>query len=66
MGTGKKIMEYLDANGILHLFLAKKIGMSHSLLSQKLNGVVRISLDEYERICWALSVPINKFLTPHP
>ena len=64
MEVGQKIAEYLSANGIRHSFVARRAGIGEPAFCRKLKGKLRISFDEYERICGALGVPTDTFLAP--
>ena len=66
MDIGIKIGKYLKSNGISRSFLSRKIGMNASKLNLSLNGKRRLSLDEYESICWALGLGVEAFLEPKP
>lgn len=66
MDIGIKIGEYLKSKGISQSFLSRKIGMNTSKLNLSLNGKRRLSLDEYESICWALGLGAEAFLEPKP
>lgn len=66
MEMGQKIAEYLNANGMRHAFVARKAVIGEPAFCRKLKGKLRISFDEYERICGALNVPTDTFLTPRP
>ena len=66
LDIGIKIGEYLKSNGISQSFLSSKIGMNTSKLNLSLNGKRRLSLDEYESICWALGLGVEAFLEPKP
>lgn len=66
MDIGIKIGEYLKSNGISQSFLSRKIGMNASKLNLSLNGKRRLSLEEYESICWALGLGVEAFLEPKP
>lgn len=66
MTAGSKIKEYLQKRGITQTFVSKRAGIPVGKLNLALNGGRRLSLDEYERICWALEVPASTFLDPHP
>ena len=57
-----RIKEYLDSHGITQAWLSKKTGLCIRKLNAALNGKRRITLEEYEGICWALDVPADKFL----
>lgn len=64
MCVGKKIKSYLESNGITQAFVAKRTGIPVQKLNLSLNGKRRLDFDEYELICGALSVGIDKFLEP--
>lgn len=66
MTVGQKIKDYLEGHGISQTFLAKQTSINQASLNQSLNGGRRLPLEEYERICWALDVPVETFLEPHP
>lgn len=66
MAAGIKIKEYIESKGITQTFLSKRAGIPLTKLNQTLNGNRRLPLDEFERICWALEVPTDTFLEPHP
>ena len=66
MRTNSKIMEYLQQHGITQTHLARRAGIGTSKLNMALNGRRRLTLEEYEHICWALAVPVGQFLTPCP
>ena len=58
----QRIKEYLDEQGITQVWLSRKTGLDINKLNAALNGKRRITLEEYEGICWALDVPADKFL----
>lgn len=64
MNVGIKIYEYLTNKGISQTFLVKNANIDRSKLSLALNGKRKLTFDEYERICGALCVGVDKFLTP--
>lgn len=64
MKIGVKINDYIKSNGISQAFLSSKIGMNPSKLNLALNGKRKLSLSEYEYICWALGVGVDVFLEP--
>lgn len=59
--VGSKIKCYLDANGIKYGFLADKLGMTQSVISDLLNDKRRIECVEYLNICKCLNVPLETF-----
>ena len=60
--VGKRIKEYLVDNGIKQSFLAEKTGLSPMVISDICNKDRKIDVVEYEAICSALNVPLDKFL----
>ena len=60
--VGSRIRNYLDENGIKRTFLAQRVGMSDSALSDALNEKRKIYAEEYYLICKALNVPMSKFV----
>jgi transcriptional regulator with XRE-family HTH domain len=61
--VGKRIKNYLIENGIKQTFLAEKTGLSTMVISDICNKDRKIDVVEYEAICSALNVPLDKFLT---
>ena len=45
--------------------MSVKAGIPQAKLSLSLNEKRRITFDEYERVCGALGVNTDRFLTPH-
>lgn len=66
MDTGIKIKDYLDSNGISQSFLSARSGVPLVKLNLSLNGKRKLTLNEYESICWALGLSIDTFLEPKP
>lgn len=66
MDVGVKIKDYLDSHGISQVFLSSKSGIPPAKLNLALNGKRRLSLPEYQMICWALGVGVDKFMEPRP
>lgn len=64
MCVGQKIKSYLKDNGISQTFVSEKAGIPLSKLNMSLNGNRRLDFGEYELICGALSVGVDKFLEP--
>lgn len=64
MDVGAQIKEYLDSSGISQTFLSGKSGIPLTKLNLALNSKRRLTFDEYERICGALDVNTDRFLTP--
>lgn len=57
------IAKYLEDNGIKQNYLAMKINMSPVTLNTILNGKRKIDIEEYAKICDALNVTYDLFLT---
>lgn len=57
------IAKYLEDNGIKQNYLATKINMSPVTLNTILNGKRKIDIEEYAKICDALNVIYDLFLT---
>lgn len=57
------IAKYLEDNGIKQNYLATKINMSTVTLNTILNGKRKIDIEEYAKICDALNVTYDLFLT---
>ena len=64
MCVGQKIKDYLENNGISQTFVSNKTGIPVQKLNLSLNGNRKLQFDEYELICGALSVGVDKFLAP--
>lgn len=57
----EKISDYIKQNGIKQTFIADKCGLTKQKLYNLLHGRNRISVEDYEAICEALSVPFDFF-----
>ena len=57
------IAKYLEDNGIKQNYLATKINMSPVTLNTILNGKRKFDIEEYAKICDALNVTYDLFLT---
>lgn len=66
MEVGMKIKGYLESKGVSQAFLSTKSGIPPAKLNLALNGKRRLSLPEYESICWALGVGVDTFMEPKP
>lgn len=66
MNATSKIMEFLHERGITQTFVADRAGMGLSKLNLALNGRRKLTLEEYEHVCWALGVGVDTFLCPGP
>lgn len=64
MNIGVMIKNYLEENGITQAFLSRKTGIETAKLNLALNGMRRLSLEEYAKICGALNLDTNYFLRP--
>ena len=63
MSVGEKIKKFLDENGIKQTFLAEKTGLTNSIISDICIRGRKIDCVEYYKICTALRVPLETFLT---
>ena len=59
---GARIKKYLDDNGVKQKFLAQKVGVFDSTMSDILNDKRNITAKEYYFICKALGVSMEKFV----
>ena len=66
MDVGTKIKEYLESKGISQAFLSSRSGIPAAKLNLALNSKRKLSLPEYESICWALGVGVDTFMEPRP
>lgn len=62
MAFYEKISDYIKQNGIKQTFIADKCGWTKQKLYNLLHGRNRISVEDYEAICEALSVPFDFFV----
>lgn len=60
--VGARIKEYLNQNGIKQSYLAEKVGLSNSQISDICNHDRKIDCLEYYKICQALNVPFETFI----
>lgn len=58
---GPLIKQYMSDNGIKQTFLATKLNVPDSKISDMLNGVQKINAVEYYLICKALRVDMEFF-----
>ena len=58
---GAAIKNYLDENGIKQAFVADKVGITPSQMSEICNKGRTIDCVTYYKICSALNVPLEKF-----
>ena len=61
--VGKRIKTYLSDHGIMQKFLVEKAGIPSAVLTQILSGNRKIEVSEYSRMCIALNVDFETFLT---
>lgn len=61
--VGKRIKAYLTENGIKQSFLSEKTGISNDVLSKILSGARDLKVVEYARICRALKVDFDTFIS---
>lgn len=66
MDVGTKIKDYLESKGMSQVFLSTKSGIPPAKLNLALNGKRKLSLPEYQAICWALGTNIDAFIEPKP
>lgn len=64
MDTGLAIKKHIEDRGMSQAFLSRKTGIGVAKLNLALNGMRKLSLDEYALICGVLEVDVNKFLHP--
>ena len=60
--VGEKIKQYLTDNGIKQSFVADKVGIPASQLSEILNNGRSLGCVTYYKICKTLNVPLEMFL----
>lgn len=61
--VGQRIKAYLADNGIKQSFLSEKTDIPAPILSAILSGDRRIEIMEYYKICTALKVDMNMFVS---
>lgn len=66
MTVAAKILNYLKENGISQAHVSQATGISSTKLNLTLNDKRRLTFPEYEAICFALTLPVEKFLEPRP
>lgn len=62
MSVAARIKKYLADNGIKQTFVAEKAGIKVNSFNSIMNGNVRLSVENMEKICKALNVPVDFFL----
>ena len=60
------ILNYLEERGITQTFLSKKTGIGLSKLNLALRGKRRLTIPEYEAVCYVLDLPVETFLVARP
>ena len=63
MCIAKNINAFLINQGIKKKYVAEKTGISENALNLALNEKRRLLADEYIKICIALNVPFDQFVT---
>jgi len=63
MRLSQNINTYLNEQGIKKKYVAEKTGISENALNLVLNGKRRLLADEYVKICNALNVPFDRFIS---
>lgn len=66
MDIGEKIKAFIEAAGISQNELSTKTQIPPPKLNLSLNGKRRFTFAEYQVICWALGVGVDKFMSPRP
>lgn len=66
MDIGIQIKKYLDEIGMSQVALSERTKISVVKLNLSFSGKRRLTFAEYQVICWALDVPVSKFLKPCP
>lgn len=66
MDVATKIRAFLEKHEITQLTLCEKTHISPAKLSLSLSNKRKLSLDEYQTICWALGVGVDAFMEPRP
>jgi DNA-binding Xre family transcriptional regulator len=64
LSVGQKIKKYIEENHIPQNNLSVTTKISTAKLNLALNGKRHLKFEEYEVICWALGVGVDKFLEP--
>ena len=65
MRINQMLNEYVAANGIKQIYIAKKTGIDTNIISQILTGKRRILADEFLLICVAINLDPNYFRLTH-
>lgn len=64
MCVGEKIKVYLEEEHLTQAWLSFRTGIKSPKLNLSLSGKRRMTFPEYEVICWALHVGVDKFIEP--
>lgn len=64
MDVAQKIKDYMKQQGIAQASVCRKTGISASKFNLAVNGKRKFTFEEYEMVCWALDVGVEKFLEP--
>lgn len=64
MNVGLGIKDYMLSSGRTQTYISRRTGIPISKLNLALNGKRKLNLEEYELICGALGVSVDRFLTP--
>lgn len=63
MNLNTAIDDYLQDNGITQAYVAEKTGITTNALNLSLKGKRKLMADEYIKICNALKLPYDFFVT---
>lgn len=58
----ENIRKYMDNKGIKQTFISSRTGMNRTAVSMALSGKRNLKVEEYTKICDALSVPYATFI----
>lgn len=61
MSINERLNDYVTANGIKQVYIAKKTGLSINAVSKILNGNRKVLADEFLIICATLNIDPNDF-----
>ena len=64
MDVATKIRMYIQENQISQIELSAKTKISPAKLSLSLSNKRKMTFDEYQTICWALGVGVDRFMEP--
>lgn len=66
MEVCEKIDQYMKEHNISQIELCEKTHISPPKLNLSLNKKRKLTFEEYQIICWALGVGVDKFMEPRP